>query len=67
MGEASLNGKSIGLWNYMEKEGKCNGCFGRYFVSLTFFVTDSNLRMLYVFLCYIKAMSLDKLQFFTDD
>ncbi|XP_061212315.1 laminin subunit alpha-1 isoform X2 [Neopsephotus bourkii] len=28
MGEASLNGKSIGLWNYMEKEGKCNGCFG---------------------------------------
>ncbi|XP_019328886.1 PREDICTED: laminin subunit alpha-1 [Aptenodytes forsteri] len=28
MGEASLNGKSIGLWNYMEREGKCNGCFG---------------------------------------
>uniref|UniRef100_A0A8C0ER55 Laminin subunit alpha-1 n=1 Tax=Bubo bubo TaxID=30461 RepID=A0A8C0ER55_BUBBB len=28
MGEASLNGKSIGLWNYMEREGKCSGCFG---------------------------------------
>uniref|UniRef100_A0A7M4EVN4 Laminin subunit alpha-1 n=1 Tax=Crocodylus porosus TaxID=8502 RepID=A0A7M4EVN4_CROPO len=28
MGEASLNGKSIGLWNYIEREGKCNGCFG---------------------------------------
>ncbi|OXB66455.1 hypothetical protein ASZ78_007505 [Callipepla squamata] len=28
MGEASLNGKSIGLWNYVEREGKCNGCFG---------------------------------------
>uniref|UniRef100_A0A8C3CQ85 Laminin subunit alpha-1 n=1 Tax=Cairina moschata TaxID=8855 RepID=A0A8C3CQ85_CAIMO len=28
MGEASLNGKSIGLWNYMEREGTCNGCFG---------------------------------------
>uniref|UniRef100_A0A8B9TDP0 Laminin subunit alpha 1 n=1 Tax=Anas platyrhynchos TaxID=8839 RepID=A0A8B9TDP0_ANAPL len=28
MGEASLNGKSIGLWNYMEREGICNGCFG---------------------------------------
>uniref|UniRef100_A0A8B9S3L0 Laminin subunit alpha-1 n=1 Tax=Apteryx owenii TaxID=8824 RepID=A0A8B9S3L0_APTOW len=28
MGEALLNGKSIGLWNYLEREGKCNGCFG---------------------------------------
>ncbi|XP_036620494.1 laminin subunit alpha-1 [Trichosurus vulpecula] len=28
MGEASLNGKSIGLWNYIEREGRCNGCFG---------------------------------------
>ncbi|ERE84378.1 laminin subunit alpha-1 [Cricetulus griseus] len=28
MGEAFLNGKSIGLWNYIEREGKCNGCFG---------------------------------------
>ncbi|KAJ6662205.1 hypothetical protein lerEdw1_012672 [Lerista edwardsae] len=28
MGEASLNGKSVGLWNYLEREGKCNGCFG---------------------------------------
>ncbi|XP_074843522.1 laminin subunit alpha-1 isoform X4 [Carettochelys insculpta] len=28
MGEASLNGKSIGLWNYIEREGTCNGCFG---------------------------------------
>uniref|UniRef100_A0A8C9AUH6 Laminin subunit alpha-2 n=1 Tax=Prolemur simus TaxID=1328070 RepID=A0A8C9AUH6_PROSS len=28
MGEAFLNGKSIGLWNYLEREGKCHGCFG---------------------------------------
>ncbi|KFQ65922.1 Laminin subunit alpha-1, partial [Pelecanus crispus] len=28
MGEASLNSKSIGLWNYVEREGQCNGCFG---------------------------------------
>ncbi|XP_044514002.1 laminin subunit alpha-1 [Gracilinanus agilis] len=28
MGEAFLNGKSIGLWNYIEREGKCDGCFG---------------------------------------
>ncbi|XP_038603188.1 laminin subunit alpha-1 [Tachyglossus aculeatus] len=28
VGEASLNGKSIGLWNYIEREGKCDGCFG---------------------------------------
>ncbi|XP_029420162.1 laminin subunit alpha-1 isoform X2 [Nannospalax galili] len=28
MGEAFLNGKSIGLWNYIEREGRCNGCFG---------------------------------------
>ncbi|XP_006164208.1 laminin subunit alpha-1 [Tupaia chinensis] len=28
MGEAFLNGKSIGLWNYVEREGKCHGCFG---------------------------------------
>ncbi|XP_055466158.1 laminin subunit alpha-1 [Psammomys obesus] len=28
MGEAFLNGKSIGLWNYIEREGKCKGCFG---------------------------------------
>ncbi|XP_062987367.1 laminin subunit alpha-1 [Elgaria multicarinata webbii] len=28
MGEASLNGKSVGLWNYMEREGKCSGCYG---------------------------------------
>ncbi|CAK6447793.1 unnamed protein product [Pipistrellus nathusii] len=28
MGEAFLNGKSIGLWNYIEREGKCHGCFG---------------------------------------
>ncbi|KAJ8374971.1 hypothetical protein SKAU_G00055510 [Synaphobranchus kaupii] len=27
MGEASLNGKEIGLWNYIEREGKCGGCF----------------------------------------
>ncbi|XP_053570910.1 laminin subunit alpha-1 [Bombina bombina] len=25
--EAFLNGKSIGLWNYIEREGKCGGCF----------------------------------------
>ncbi|XP_076992059.1 laminin subunit alpha-1 isoform X2 [Tamandua tetradactyla] len=28
MGPATLNGKSIGLWNYIEREGKCHGCFG---------------------------------------
>ncbi|KAM4688464.1 laminin subunit alpha-1 [Discoglossus pictus] len=28
MGEAFLNGKSIGLWNYIGREGKCGGCFG---------------------------------------
>ncbi|XP_006761995.1 PREDICTED: laminin subunit alpha-1 [Myotis davidii] len=28
MGEAFLNGQSIGLWNYVEREGKCHGCFG---------------------------------------
>ncbi|EMP33411.1 Laminin subunit alpha-1 [Chelonia mydas] len=28
IGEASLNGKSIGLWNYIKREGACNGCFG---------------------------------------
>ena len=29
MGEAFLNGQSIGLWNYIEREGECHGCFGR--------------------------------------
>ncbi|XP_007947206.1 laminin subunit alpha-1 [Orycteropus afer afer] len=28
MGEAFLNGNSIGLWNYIEREGICHGCFG---------------------------------------
>ncbi|XP_077756139.1 laminin subunit alpha-1 [Canis aureus] len=28
MGEAFLNGQSIGLWNYIEREGRCHGCFG---------------------------------------
>ncbi|XP_077208858.1 laminin subunit alpha-1 isoform X1 [Paroedura picta] len=28
MGEALLNGRSVGLWNYIEREGKCSGCFG---------------------------------------
>ncbi|XP_032166436.1 laminin subunit alpha-1 [Mustela erminea] len=28
MGEVFLNGQSIGLWNYIEREGKCHGCFG---------------------------------------
>ncbi|XP_030623498.1 laminin subunit alpha-1 [Chanos chanos] len=27
MGEASLNEKNIGLWNYAEREGECGGCF----------------------------------------
>uniref|UniRef100_A0A6Q2WY45 Laminin, alpha 1 n=1 Tax=Esox lucius TaxID=8010 RepID=A0A6Q2WY45_ESOLU len=27
MGEASLNEKNIGLWNYAEREGRCRGCF----------------------------------------
>ncbi|XP_063307614.1 laminin subunit alpha-1 isoform X1 [Pelobates fuscus] len=28
MGEAFLNGRSVGLWNYIKREGKCGGCFG---------------------------------------
>ncbi|XP_012413663.1 laminin subunit alpha-1 [Trichechus manatus latirostris] len=28
MGEAILNGNSIGLWNYVDREGTCHGCFG---------------------------------------
>ncbi|KAG8521110.1 Laminin subunit alpha-1, partial [Galemys pyrenaicus] len=28
MGETFLNGQSIGLWNYVEREGNCHGCFG---------------------------------------
>ncbi|KAK0150257.1 Laminin subunit alpha-1 [Merluccius polli] len=27
MGEASLNEKNIGLWNYIRREGRCRGCF----------------------------------------
>ncbi|XP_063063630.1 laminin subunit alpha-1 [Engraulis encrasicolus] len=27
MGEASLNERNIGLWNYAEREGLCRGCF----------------------------------------
>ncbi|XP_072324438.1 laminin subunit alpha-1 [Scyliorhinus torazame] len=29
MGEAFLDGKSIGLWNFQEREGSCKGCFAR--------------------------------------
>lgn len=29
IGEASLNEKNIGLWNYAEREGSCGGCFMR--------------------------------------
>ncbi|KAM6217502.1 laminin subunit alpha-1 [Rhynchocyon petersi] len=28
MGEAFLNGHAVGLWNYIEREGMCRGCFG---------------------------------------
>ncbi|KAG9479046.1 hypothetical protein GDO78_012615 [Eleutherodactylus coqui] len=28
IGEAFLNGKSIGLWNYVQRHGKCDGCYG---------------------------------------
>ncbi|KAJ8379009.1 hypothetical protein AAFF_G00232380 [Aldrovandia affinis] len=27
LGEVSLNGKNIGLWNYAMKQGPCRGCF----------------------------------------
>eukprot|EP00061_Rhincodon_typus_P017682 g46480.t1 len=27
LGEAFLDGKSIGLWNFREREGSCSGCF----------------------------------------
>ncbi|XP_060679811.1 laminin subunit alpha-1 [Hemiscyllium ocellatum] len=29
LGEAFLDGKSIGLWNFREREGSCSGCFAR--------------------------------------
>ncbi|TMS01197.1 hypothetical protein E3U43_001041 [Larimichthys crocea] len=29
LGEASLNERSIGLWNYISREGECGGCFSR--------------------------------------
>ncbi|XP_069778449.1 laminin subunit alpha-1 isoform X2 [Narcine bancroftii] len=29
MGETFLDGRSVGLWNYREREGKCSGCFAR--------------------------------------
>lgn len=32
IGEASLNEKNIGLWNYAEREGSCGGCSMRYVV-----------------------------------
>lgn len=28
MGEAFLNGRSVGLWNYSERQGRCAGCYG---------------------------------------
>ncbi|XP_069813854.1 laminin subunit alpha-1 isoform X1 [Dendropsophus ebraccatus] len=28
IGEAFLNGRSIGLWNYVQRQGKCAGCYG---------------------------------------
>ncbi|KAM3839038.1 laminin subunit alpha-1 [Vipera latastei] len=28
IGETFLNGRPVGLWNFMEREGKCTGCFG---------------------------------------
>lgn len=30
MGEASLNERNIGLWNYNSREGECEGSFSRY-------------------------------------
>ncbi|XP_044032400.1 laminin subunit alpha-1 isoform X1 [Siniperca chuatsi] len=30
LGEASLNERNIGLWNYNSREGECGGCFSRY-------------------------------------
>lgn len=29
LGEASLNERNIGLWNYDSREGECGGCFSR--------------------------------------
>uniref|UniRef100_A0ABM5GDG7 Laminin subunit alpha-1 isoform X1 n=1 Tax=Pogona vitticeps TaxID=103695 RepID=A0ABM5GDG7_9SAUR len=42
MGEAWLNGRSVGLWNYMEREGKCSGCFGSPQVEDTSFHFDGS-------------------------
>lgn len=30
LGEASLNERNVGLWNYDSREGECGGCFSRY-------------------------------------
>ncbi|XP_062847310.1 laminin subunit alpha-1 [Trichomycterus rosablanca] len=52
MGEASLNEKNIGLWNYAEREGNCRGCFMRpqaedtsfYFDGSGYSVVEKSLR-----------------------
>lgn len=30
LGEASLDERNLGLWNYHSREGECGGCFSRY-------------------------------------
>ncbi|XP_017562320.2 laminin subunit alpha-1 [Pygocentrus nattereri] len=42
MGEASLNEKNIGLWNYAEREGGCGGCFMRPLMEETSFYFDGS-------------------------
>lgn len=29
LGEASVNERNVGLWNYDSREGECGGCFSR--------------------------------------
>ncbi|KAF4087881.1 hypothetical protein AMELA_G00076420 [Ameiurus melas] len=42
IGEASLNEKNIGLWNYAEREGSCGGCFMRPQTEETSFYFDGS-------------------------
>lgn len=35
LGEASLDERDIGLWNYVSREGECGGCFSRYSSKVT--------------------------------
>ncbi|XP_019743054.1 laminin subunit alpha-1 [Hippocampus comes] len=42
LGEASLNEKNIGLWNYISRQGQCGGCFSSPQVEETSFHFDGS-------------------------